>query len=45
MMSGLVMKKEFRSNQAGQPLEQARLGQEALHQPSHPILAAKETGP
>jgi hypothetical protein len=43
IMSVQEMQKESQSNQTGQTLEQARLAQEALRQPSHPILATQET--
>jgi hypothetical protein len=43
IMSVQEMQKESQSNQTGQTLEQARLAQEALRQPSHSILATQET--
>jgi hypothetical protein len=43
MMTALAMENEFQLNQTGQTLEPARLSQEELRQPSHPIPAAPET--
>ena len=39
IMTALAMEQKFQLDQTGQTLEHARLRQEALCQPSHPILA------